>query len=82
LLTEELWSKQGKSSAILRTFLQKFKPAIGFSPAEAVFARRVTIFGDHQYFPEVVVDQLTSAGCLVERIQEDGTVIASNSTEV
>ena len=82
LLTEELWSKQGKSSVILRTFLQKFKPAIGFSPAEAVFARRVTIFGDLQSFPEVVVDQLTSAGCLVERIQEDGTVIASNSTEV
>jgi len=81
LLTEELWGKQGRNSLILRAFMQKFKPAIGFSPAEAAFARRVTIFGSPQVFPEAVVDQLTAAGCLVERIQEDGTVIASNSAE-
>lgn len=81
LLTEEFWTRQGKSSTILRTFLQKYKPTIGFSAAEAAFARRVTIFGSNLNFPEVVVDQLTAAGCLVERILEDGTVIAPSSAE-
>ena len=81
LLTEELWHKLEKTSNFLRDFLQKFKPTIGFSLAEAVYARRVTIFGDHTIFPDSVVDHLLNSGCLVERILEDGTLIASNSVE-
>jgi hypothetical protein len=80
LLTEELWGKQGHSSPILRNFLQKYKPAIGFSPSEAALARRVTIYGSAQMISDIVVDQLISAGCQVERIQEDGTLIASTSS--
>ena len=81
LLTEELWTRHGINSTILRAFLQKYKPTIGFSAVEAAFAHRVTIFGSILNFPEVVVDQLTAAGCLVERILEDGTVIAPSSAE-
>lgn len=81
LLTEELWGKLSKSSLILRNFTQKYKPTIGFSPTEAAFARRVTIFGSSKVFPDSIVDQLIAAGCLVERIQEDGTVIASNPSD-
>lgn len=81
LLTEELWGKSGKTSAILRAFLQKYKPTIGFSPSEAVLARRVTILGSSHAFPDAVVDKLIEAGCVVERIQEDGTVLASQAVE-
>jgi hypothetical protein len=81
LLTEEVWEKMVKSSLILRNFMQKYQPTIGFSLSEAALAHRVTIFGSSQEIPEAVVDQLTKAGCLVERIQEDGTVIASKSSE-
>jgi hypothetical protein len=70
-----------KSSLILQNFMQKYQPTIGFSPSEAALAQRVTIFGNSQEISEVVVDQLTKAGCLVERIHEDGTVIASKSFE-
>jgi hypothetical protein len=81
LISEELWGKQGKNSLVVRAFMQKYKPTMGFSPSEAAFARRVTIFGGTQVFSDVVVDRLTAVGCLVERIQEDGTVIASHPQE-
>ena len=79
LLNEEQWGKLNKNSPILRAFTQKYKPTIGFSLSEAALAHRVTIFGGPHIFPETIVDQLSAAGCTVERIQEDGTVIASNN---
>jgi hypothetical protein len=78
LLTEDQLHKHGNTSQILRYFTQKYKPVIGFSPNEAILARKVTIFGDSCTFSNSILDQLSSAGCIVERILEDGTVIASD----
>jgi hypothetical protein len=78
LLTEETWNIQSGNSMILQSFLQKHKPTIGFSIEEAAIARRVTIFGDQATFPDTLVAKLVSSGCQVERIGEDGTLIASN----
>ncbi len=77
LLTEETWNKQSGNSIILQSFLQKHKPTIGFSIDEAAIARRVTIFGGQATFPDTIVAKLVSSGCQVERIGEDGTLIAT-----
>jgi hypothetical protein len=76
LLTEESWKLQSGNSVFLQNFLQKYKPTIGFSIDEAVLAKRVTILGDRNIFPETLVAELYNSGCQVERIGEDGTIIA------
>lgn len=81
LVKEETWNTQGKYSTILKTLVEKYKPTTGYSVEEAAYAHRVTIFGDTSAFPDAIVDQLISAGCIVERIPIDGTVIASRSSE-
>lgn len=61
----------------LLPFIHTQHPTIGFSISEARFAERVTIAGGVQIFPEETVNQLRRAGCKVERILPDGTLIAS-----
>lgn len=66
---------------IIRPFVKKYQPTIGFSIAEASLAARVTVIGGQQSFPEEVLDQMRSAGCQVERISGDGTSIATQLAE-
>lgn len=61
----------------LLPFIHDQHPTIGFSIAEASYANRVTIAGGVQIFPEETILQLCRAGCKVERILPDGTLIAS-----
>lgn len=61
----------------IRPFLRKYKPAVGFSIEEAVLADSVTVIGDELAFPDEALNRLRQAGCRVERIQGDGTTIAS-----
>jgi hypothetical protein len=61
----------------IRPFIKKYHPTIGFSAAEAALARRVTILGGAQFFPESVSDHLVTAGCIVQRVSGDGTNIAT-----
>lgn len=62
---------------VIRPFVKKYQPTIGFSLEEANMAARVTVIGNAQTFPEECLDQLRSAGCAVERISGDGTSIAT-----
>ena len=62
---------------VIRPFVKKYRPTIGFSLKEAAHAARVTVIGGTQSFPEAVLDELRSANCTVEQISGDGTSIAS-----
>lgn len=61
----------------IRPFLRKYRPAVGFSIEEAVLADSVTVIGDELAFTDEALNRLRQAGCRVERIQGDGTTIAS-----
>jgi hypothetical protein len=62
---------------VIRPFVKKYRPTIGFSLKEAAQAARVTVIGGSQSFPEKVLEELRSANCTVEQISGDGTSIAS-----
>jgi hypothetical protein len=62
---------------VIRPFVKKYRPTIGFSIKEAKQAARVTLIGGSQSFPDAVLDELRSANCTVEQISGDGTSIAS-----
>jgi len=62
---------------VIRPFIKKHRATVGFSIKEAALAKKVTVVGNVQSFPEELLDKLRSAGCEVERIQGDGTSIAS-----
>ena len=50
-------------------FALAVKPVVGFSAGEAQFAERVTIIGSETDIPAAVEDQLSNAGCDVNRFQ-------------
>jgi hypothetical protein len=66
---------------IIRPFIKKYRPTIGFSLTEAALASRVTVIGNSQAVPESALDSLRLAGSYVERINGDGTSIATNIAE-
>jgi len=66
---------------IIRPFVKKHLPAVGFSPKEAERAEMVTVVGNPQNYPEDLLPRLRKAGCKVEQISGDGTQIASELAE-
>jgi hypothetical protein len=62
---------------VIRPFVKKYHPTVGFSLNEASMADRVTVIGNLHNFPEQSLNQLRQSGCRVERISGDGTTIAS-----
>ncbi|MBP8998540.1 MAG: hypothetical protein KBG10_09690 [Anaerolineaceae bacterium] len=66
---------------VIRPFLQKYHPTIGFSIEEASLARKITVLGGEQSFPEDRLTALRNAGCNVERICGDGMSIATQLAE-
>lgn len=66
---------------IIRPFVKKHLPAVGFSPKEAEQAELVTVVGNPQNYPEDLLSRLRKAGCKVEQISGDGTKIASELAE-
>ena len=62
---------------VIRPFVTKYHPTIGFSLSEASKASRVTVLGGEQSYPEGSIDELQEAGCTVEQITGDGTSIAT-----
>jgi hypothetical protein len=60
----------------LLPFIHLARPALGFSLAEACLARRVTVAGGVQAYPPEAIASLQAAGCQVERILPDGTILA------
>ena len=66
---------------IIRPFIKKHQPTVGYSLEEAAYAARVTIIGNHHSFPEESLEALRQSGCQVERISGDGTSIATQLAE-
>jgi hypothetical protein len=62
---------------VIKPFIKNHRPTIGFSLVEAAQATRVTLLGGPQEFPDDILEDLRTAGCYVERIDGDGTSIAS-----
>jgi hypothetical protein len=62
----------------IRPFVKKYHPTIGFSIEEAAHAARVTVVGSRQLIPDSHINRLRAAGCRVERIDGDGTSIATS----
>ena len=60
----------------IHPFLQKHHPTTGFSLQEAALAQRVTIYGEASYLQEEAYQILQGAGCKVERLSQDGTLLA------
>jgi hypothetical protein len=61
----------------IRPFIKRYQPTIGFSIEEAQRAARVTVVGSPEDFPEMVLSDLRRTGSLVERIDGNGTSIAT-----
>lgn len=66
---------------VIRPFVKKHRPTVGFSAEEAVNAARVTVVGNVQNYSEDLLSRLTQAGCVVEQIIGDGTFIATQLAE-
>lgn len=62
---------------VTRGFVKRHQPTIGFSLDEAVQADQVTVLGGEEHFSEDDLSYLRNQGCLVRRIDGDGTKIAS-----
>ena len=62
---------------IIRPYVKKFKPTVGFSLEEARYAEKITVIGGPQTFSEEALNELRASGCIVERISGDGTSIAT-----
>ncbi len=66
---------------VIRPYVKKFQPTIGFSIKDASLARKVTVIGNTQVFSDSELEVLRSSGCQVERISGDGTSIATQLAE-
>lgn len=62
---------------ITRSFIKRHRPTVGFSLEEALQAEQVTVVGGEEHFSEKQITHLRNQGCLVRRIEGDGTKIAS-----
>jgi hypothetical protein len=65
---------------LIRPFVKKHHPTIGFSIQEASLAQRVTVIGGNGTYPQNEINQLRSAGCIVQQIEGHGIDIASFMT--
>ena len=77
LLPTYEWGVANWHLEVIRPFIQKHMPTIGFSVEEATTADKVTIVGGEQAFPSIEIQKLRAAGCNVEQISGDGTSIAT-----
>jgi len=66
---------------VIKPFVLKHHPTIGFSLSEAALAKTVTVIGGEQNFSEENLNELRTFGCEVERISGDGTTIATQLSE-
>jgi hypothetical protein len=62
---------------LIRPFIKKYKPTIGFSLEEAQHANRVTVIGGNGLYPDGSINHLRNSGCVVQEIDDSGIDIAS-----
>jgi 16S rRNA U1498 N3-methylase RsmE len=77
LLPSYEWGIADWHLEVVRPFIKKHRPTLGFSLAEAAQAARVTVIGGEGCFAPVEIDRLRQAGCQVRQITGDGTIIAT-----
>jgi hypothetical protein len=77
LLPSSEWSLADWHLDMIRPFIDKYQPTIGFSPVEASHAKKVTVISGATTIPESIIDGLIAAGCIVEQISGDGMDVAS-----
>jgi hypothetical protein len=77
LLPLYAWGAADWDLAAIQPLLQDGHPTIGFSLAEARLAARVTVVGGEGAVSAEALTMLQSAGCRVERLMEDGTLVAT-----
>lgn len=81
LLPSYEWGVADWHLDVIRPYVKKYRPTIGFSLQQAALAEKVTVIGNTQSFSEEQLEALRSAGCQVERIAGDGTSIATQLQE-
>jgi hypothetical protein len=77
LLPTYEWGVADWHLEVIRGFVKKHRPTVGFSLREAAHAKRVTILGGEEHFHEEDLDQLRHNGSVVRRIKGDGTKVAA-----
>jgi len=77
LLPVYAWGISDWHLEMIRPFVKKNQPTIGFSVEEALLAQKVTLVGGKTAFPKQAIDLLIETGCRVEELEEVGTYIAS-----
>jgi hypothetical protein len=77
LLPSYEWGIADWHLEVIRPFVKKHRPTVGFSVDEATKAQKVTVIGDPSSYPSNVFNELFAAGCIVDLIEGDGTTIAS-----
>jgi hypothetical protein len=81
LLPKYEWGIADWHLEVIKPFILKHQPTVGFSIDEAMLANQVTVVGGEQSFSEEALARLRDAGCQVERISGDGTSIATQLAE-
>ncbi len=66
---------------VIRPFVKKHQPTVGFAVEEAEKAGRVTIVGNASSYPDDLLNRLRQAGCWIEQIGGAGTDIATELAE-
>ena len=77
LLPRYEWGIHDWHLELMNDFLKKYHPTVGFSLDEALLAERVTVIGGVQAFSDEILTGLKTAGCHVERLIADGTILAT-----
>ena len=77
LLPLYTWGIADWDFELIKPFVEEHHPTIGFSISEASMASKVTIAGNENSFSDDVVELLQDAGCAVQRLREDGILVAS-----
>lgn len=70
------WGAAEWELGLIEPLLNGSHPAVGFSLEEASLARRVTVVGGEWAFSDQALQALRVAGCTVERLLADGTIVA------
>ncbi len=81
LLPSYEWGVADWHLDVIRPFVKKYRPTIGFSFQQASLAERVTVIGNTQSFSDEQLESLRASGCQVDRISGDGTSIATQLQE-
>jgi hypothetical protein len=77
LLPKNEWGISEWHYESIRPFVFQHQPTVGFSILEATNSAKVTVAGDPQAFTEEEIQHLINAGCIVQRLNPDGTTVAT-----